>query len=138
MSVDATPHSEPRFLFRHALARQLLSMTAPGRRSLWPRILEVGDGFAHLHVCGHRGSADGELLGLRVEVAKDQRPRQARVTDPEDVEALVISDSKTKLLYQYDDHAPPSWVGTSGGGSDQATVTGLAGSVKSVTHVPAW
>src|SRR6266540_3475063 len=54
------------------------------------------------------GSADGELLGLRVQVA------------------------------QYDDHAPPSWVGTSGGGSDQATVTGLAGSVKSVTQVPAW
>lgn len=60
-----------------------------------------------------------------------------------------MSDSYMKLLYQYVDHAPPSWQpgglvwvqngpGPRDGGSDHATVTGLAGSVKSVTHVPAW
>jgi len=51
---------------------------------------------------------------------------------------FVISDSKTKLLYQYEDQAPPSCVGTRGGGSDQATVCAFAGSVKSTTQVPAW
>ena len=43
-----------------------------------------------------------------------------------------------KLLYQYDDQAPPRSGGSSGGGSDHATVRALAGSVKSTTHVPAW
>ena len=41
-----------------------------------------------------------------------------------------------KLLYQYDDQAPPRSGGLSAG-SDHPSVTGLAGSVNSVTQVPA-
>src|SRR5919106_1928168 len=54
-----------------------------------------------------------------------------------------------KLLYQYDDHTPPSsqpggWqngvanVTGIGGGSDQASSTAFARSVKSTTLVPDW
>src|SRR6266498_5449298 len=138
MSVGASPCGA-RFPFAHALARQTASDDSTvGRRQLRHKDRGGGQQFGHPHVFGRSAQpmVNSWVWGLRWPRtrAPDRRGSLTRKT----LRPLVISDSNTKLLYQYDDQAPPSWVGTSGGGSDQATVAGLAGSVKSVTHVPAW